>query len=112
MAMPGTSFRDMLEDAKTSEPAEVDTSFLDEYRRTGVVPHRQAEEPAPEQDAAQPEVTAERLREAAEEGKPEIANEELLAQEPAADSSIGTTMRTGRMSRNLRAAAAAEVRGT
>ena len=95
MAMPGTSFRDMLEDAKTSEPAEVDTSFLDEYRRTGTVPkgrqdsaapHRQAEEPAPEQDAAEPEVTAERLREAAEEGKPEIADEELLAQEPEADS--------------------------
>lgn len=95
MGMPGTSFRDMLEDAKTSEPAEVDTSFLDEYRRTGTVPkgrqdsaapHRQAEEPAPEHDVSEPDVTAERLRESAEADKPEKVDEEALTQEPEADS--------------------------
>ena len=88
MTMPGTSFRDLLEDVKTSEPAEVDTSFLDEYRKTGVVPkgrpdstvpHRQSEDPAPE-------VTDENLQEAAEEGKPEIADDELPAQGVEADS--------------------------
>ncbi|HKS59142.1 MAG TPA: hypothetical protein VJS12_27875 [Steroidobacteraceae bacterium] len=88
MTMPGTSFRDLLEDVKTSEPAEVDTSFLDEYRKTGVVPkgrpdstvpHRQSEDPAPE-------VTDENLQEAAEEGKPEIADDELPAQGDEADS--------------------------
>ncbi|MDP9904589.1 hypothetical protein [Arthrobacter bambusae] len=80
MTMPGTSFRDMLEDVKTSGPAEVDTSFLDEYRRTGTVPkggqdnaapHRQGEEPAPGQYASEPEV---------------IADEEMPTREPEVDS--------------------------
>ncbi|WP_284982335.1 hypothetical protein [Arthrobacter sp. efr-133-TYG-118] len=91
MGMTGTSFRDLLEDAKTSEPAEVDTSFLDEYRRTGTVPkgrqdsaapHRQVEELALEQDAVEPEVTVERLPEAAKEDRPEIVDDQVSVQEP------------------------------
>lgn len=42
------SVQEMLDEAKTSDPAEVDTSFLDAYRRTGVVPQHKVEESAPE----------------------------------------------------------------
>ncbi|MGC4939335.1 hypothetical protein [Kribbella sp. DT2] len=46
--MSGSSFQDMLDDAKASSPTDVDTSFLDEFRRTGVAPSVQAGEPTAE----------------------------------------------------------------
>jgi hypothetical protein len=42
--MSGSSFQDMLDDAKASGSMDVDTSFLDEFRRTGVVPSIQTDE--------------------------------------------------------------------
>lgn len=42
--MGGISFHDMLDDAKASESMDVDTSFLDEFRRTGIRPRPQTEE--------------------------------------------------------------------
>jgi hypothetical protein len=42
--MSGSSFQDMLDDAKASGSMDVDTSFLDEFRRTGLVPSVQADE--------------------------------------------------------------------
>lgn len=47
--MSGISFQDMLDDAKASESMDIDTSFLDEFRRTGVLPRPQAEEPKTEE---------------------------------------------------------------
>ncbi|MFK4087240.1 hypothetical protein ACI2LF_24245 [Kribbella sp. NPDC020789] len=46
--MGGSSFQDMLDDAKASAPMDVDTSFLDEFRRTGIAPSVQAGEPRAE----------------------------------------------------------------
>jgi hypothetical protein len=46
--MSGSSFQDMLDDAKASSPTDVDTSFLDEFRRTGIAPSVQAGEPTAE----------------------------------------------------------------
>jgi hypothetical protein len=42
--MSASSFQDMLDDAKASGSMDVDTSFLDEFRRTGVVPSIQTDE--------------------------------------------------------------------
>jgi hypothetical protein len=57
--MSGSSFQDMLDDAKASESMDIDTSFLDEFRRTGVLPRPQAEEPKtdePNFDVGEPQL--------------------------------------------------------
>lgn len=41
--MSGASFQDMLDDAKASQSTDIDTSFLDQFRRTGVAPSTQPE---------------------------------------------------------------------
>ena len=41
------SVQEMLDEVKTTEAAEVNTSFLDEFRRTGVVPQHETEDPGP-----------------------------------------------------------------
>lgn len=57
--MNGSSFQDMLDDAKASGSMDVDTSFLDEFRRTGVVPSIQTDEVeagGPDFDGGEPEL--------------------------------------------------------
>lgn len=57
--MTSLSFQDMLDEAKANNALDVDTSYLDEYRRTGQIPRNEVIEPEPEPERAEPEPEAE-----------------------------------------------------
>ncbi|QNE18163.1 hypothetical protein F1D05_09995 [Kribbella qitaiheensis] len=69
--MSGNSFQDLLDDAKASQSTDVDTSFLDQFRRTSSRPSVQTEAPENEQqnrDADVPQLDASDDPEVAVEG--------------------------------------------